>query len=222
MESNNGMAQQVLENRTDLLDLLSREELEGCDDLGLTLPYLAVHYDRPEILRYLHHRGLDLRKPCDPLDYGTPLFYAASLGRHHVLHTLYSLGYSLKDGCESYFDLPPIYYARRRDDGDMVQMIDEIIVKEDRATALLRKNILRNQQQRLYQRKRKHIISIQRIARGYITRRFYRAWKAGEEIVWMPNISIFSSSEMIDEERSLKEGSQSVYSNAGSSVGGSV
>jgi hypothetical protein len=64
VEANDGMAQQVAENRTDLLDLLLKKDLEKVDDIGLSLPYLAVHYDRPEMLLYLHGRGLDQCSTC--------------------------------------------------------------------------------------------------------------------------------------------------------------
>jgi hypothetical protein len=61
------------------------KELERTDDLGLSLPYLAVFYDRPDMLRYLRKRGFNLKKPCDPMGFGTPMFYAVYLG-HEVGH----------------------------------------------------------------------------------------------------------------------------------------
>ena len=73
MDANDGMAQQVIENRTDLLDILSTEELLRVDDLGLSLPYVAIYHDRPLMLEYLHKRGVDLGVPCDPADYGETL-----------------------------------------------------------------------------------------------------------------------------------------------------
>jgi hypothetical protein len=53
VDANTGIAQQIIENRTDLLDLLTLEQLEESDDIGLNAVFLAVYYDRPEILRYL-------------------------------------------------------------------------------------------------------------------------------------------------------------------------
>ena len=70
VDSNNGMAQQIMENRHDLLDIYSLDELKETDDLGLTLPFLAVYYDRPDMLKYLHQRGFDLSTTCDAMKFG--------------------------------------------------------------------------------------------------------------------------------------------------------
>ena len=78
--SNNGLSAQVANGKTDLMDILPVEKLtEPVDDLGLTLIFLAIYYDRPEIIEYLHKRGVDVTKPCDPMDYGNPMFYAIQL-----------------------------------------------------------------------------------------------------------------------------------------------
>ena len=43
MKSNNGLTQQIMDNKTELMDILSKDELEKpVDDLGLTLPFLCV------------------------------------------------------------------------------------------------------------------------------------------------------------------------------------
>ena len=42
LESNHAVAQQVVENKTDLLDLLSFEELIEVDDIGLNVVFFAV------------------------------------------------------------------------------------------------------------------------------------------------------------------------------------
>lgn len=60
VEANDGRAQQIVENKTYFLELYSKAELEKKDDLGMTLPYIAVYHDRPDMLRYLYARGLDL------------------------------------------------------------------------------------------------------------------------------------------------------------------
>lgn len=62
VEANDGREQQIVENKTIFLDLFTREELEKPDDIGNTMPFLAVYHDRPEMLRYLYARGLDLGK----------------------------------------------------------------------------------------------------------------------------------------------------------------
>lgn len=56
------------------------QQLRDTDDLGLTLPFLAVYYDRPDMLKYLRKRGFDLSQPCDPMNFGNTMFYAISLG----------------------------------------------------------------------------------------------------------------------------------------------
>ncbi len=62
IESNNGRAQQIIENKTYFLEYSSLAELSEKDDLGLTLQFVAVYHDRPEMLRYLQNRGIDLSK----------------------------------------------------------------------------------------------------------------------------------------------------------------
>lgn len=60
VEANDGREQMIVENKKDFLELYSKEELEKPDDLGNTLQFLAVYHDRPEMLRYLYARGIDL------------------------------------------------------------------------------------------------------------------------------------------------------------------
>ena len=62
VEANDGREQQIVENKTYYLDNLSKEELQKPDDLGNTLPFLAVYHDRPSMLQYLYARGLDMGK----------------------------------------------------------------------------------------------------------------------------------------------------------------
>lgn len=73
MDQNYGIQQQVIENKTDLLDILTVNQLKEADDIGMTPIYQAVFYDRPEIIKYLYKRGLDLAEPCDPEKYGKSL-----------------------------------------------------------------------------------------------------------------------------------------------------
>jgi hypothetical protein len=88
IDSNTNILQQVVDNKTNLLDLLTYEQLCGFDDLGLNTAFLAVYYDRPDILRYLIRRGVDLRACCDPMNYGTPVFYAESYNKPLTLKLL--------------------------------------------------------------------------------------------------------------------------------------
>ena len=111
IESNNGFTQQVLDNRTDLLDLYTKEELMEEDDLGINIIFLAVYYDQPDILCYLHRRGLDLKKPCDPMQFGNPMFYAVNLHKTRIIKILDSLGVSVADQCDFFRYTPTMHAA---------------------------------------------------------------------------------------------------------------
>lgn len=195
ISSNDGMAQQIMENRTDLLDILSKEDLERTDDLGLSLPYLAIYYDRPDMVAYLHKRGLDLSKPCDSLGYGNPMFYAVDLARHGIVRLLYRLNYSLRGPCETFFNLAPHYYATVKNDALLVEWIAKTNLSEINAIEFLRKNILRNRLSKLFRRKRAAAIQIERIARGRLARRYVRALRAGDSIM----LKLFAKESFADE-----------------------
>lgn len=170
LESNTGMAQQVMENRTDLLDLYTVKELSAPDDLGLTLPFLAVFYDRPEILQYLHKRGVDLVGPCDPMGFGNPIFYATSLKRYRLISTLHSLGTSVFKPCDSLQQVV-MTHANRLDDDIARNLIGSIgDSSKDRATILLRKNMLRIHHRKKYKRTVEATKLINRVIRGFLGR----------------------------------------------------
>lgn len=177
--SNDGAFQQIKENRTDLLDHLSKDQLEQTDDLGLSLPFLAVYFDRPESIIYLHKRGLDLNKPCDPVGFGTPMFYAINLRKPNIVKALDRVGYSISSPCETVFNYNAIKYAERNDDHVMLDMINNIHKAQNDALELLRKNFLKTIYRKKYLRKRYLIIKIQKIVRGYIIRRYFKRAIAG-------------------------------------------
>lgn len=135
LNANDGMAQQIYENRTDLLDLLTKEELLRKDDLDLTLPYLAIYYDMPIMLEYLHKRGIDLKQPCDPYAFGSPMFYAVTMKKHQCIITLDELGYTIETPCTSNGELPELF-ANQLDDDNMRTTFDFI---ENRARILREK-----------------------------------------------------------------------------------
>jgi hypothetical protein len=168
MESNDGRAQQVIENKTDLLDLMTKEDLEQVDDLGLTLPYLAVHYDRPEILKYLKKRGFDLSLPCDAMNYGNAMFYAVNLSRLNIVTVLDSLGCYVNAPCEFMFKMNPLMFADRIGDVLLKNQILEIISKERHAAELFLKNFLKAKQQNKYLKIKKCVILIQKIFRKHV------------------------------------------------------
>lgn len=179
LQANDGMAQQIAENRTELLDLYSLEELKRTDDLGLSLPFLAVYYDQPDALRYLHKRGMDLSKPCDPMGFGTPYFYAINLGKSRLLDTLNSLLYSYSLPCETLFNLTPIYYAARKDDMFLLDTLNGIINMERKAFDLIYKNYLRAKHFNRYRKIYRANLLIQRVGRGYMGRRKVKYIRSG-------------------------------------------
>lgn len=173
------MAQQISENRTDLLDLLTLKDLERVDDCGLSLPYLAVHYDRPDMIRYLHKRGVDLSKTCDPMDFGTPMFYAVNMGRIHIVETLDSLGVSVNNVCDSYLKLTPSYYASRIGDPSVGVRIENLMTKELNACLLFRKNFEKQKARKRFLKMRRAAIIIQKCARGLSARIMVKLYRAG-------------------------------------------
>lgn len=169
------MAQQVIENRTDLLDLLPLEQLESIDDFGLTLAYQAVYYDRPDMIRYLAKRGIDMNKPCDGMNFGTPMFYAVNLGRVAVMEALHISGCSVLNSCDNYIKLTPEYHAIRTDNPLVMDKITYIKNADLRAAKLWKRNYLRYMCQKKYRRQRAAIILIQKIMRGSLVR--IRNWR---------------------------------------------
>ncbi len=179
IQSNDGMAQQIADNHQELLDLYSLEELQRTDDLGLSLPFLAIFYDQPDALRYLHKRGMDLSKPCDPMGFGTPYFYAVTLGKSRLLQTLNSLLYSYTLPCETLFNYTPVYYASRRDDMYLLDTIKTMIDTERWAFNLIYKNYLRAKCVNRYRKMYKSTLLIQRVGRGYLSRIRVKLMRSG-------------------------------------------
>lgn len=171
VDANNGLAQQVAENRTDLMDILSTETLsEPVDDLGLTLPFLAVYYDRPDMLEYLHKRGVDLKKFCDPMEFGNPLYYAIHMRKIRMVILLDLLGCSVKEPCDA-LEVMPMTHAERLDDQYVKDAIVYASGKEVRACILFYKHFLRVKYRKIYLKKRRSIPLLQRCVRGFFGRR---------------------------------------------------
>lgn len=170
VESNTGIAQQVIENRTDLLDLSTKEELIQPDEFGLTIQFLAVYHDQPDILVYLKKRGVNLSLPCDPMNFGNPMFYALRLGKHRLIRVLDLLGCSVNEPCDE-FKNKPTYFAERMNDEIALHEISMAQSKELRAGILFKKNFLRSKLRRKYQRTLLMVIRIQKVFRGLLGRR---------------------------------------------------
>lgn len=172
IESNTGAAQQIMEDRTDLLECMSFDELVDPDDLGLTLTFLSVYYDKPNIISYLHSRGIDLSKPCDPLDFGTPMFYAVQLGRIEIIKRLHNLGHNVKLPCNSFGQLP-IELSDHNNDPVIRKLVCELSYSDVINIVLFRKNILKIICRKRYLVKRKAIICIQSVIRAFLIRKKY-------------------------------------------------
>jgi len=165
MESNYGMVQQVIENRTDLLDLYTCEQLLEPDDIGLALPFYAVYYDQPDIIEYLFRRGIDLSKPCDPMMFGNPMFYAVNLRRHRLISVLDYCGCSVKKPCER-FKRTAIDHATRLNDQEMLETMKFLSGKEVRAYNMFMKHFLRRKARRQYLASREAVIRVQSMLRA--------------------------------------------------------
>lgn len=178
VDANNGLAQQVAENRTDLMDILSVETLsEPTDDLGLTLPFLAVYYDRPDMLEYLHKRGVNLKNFCDPMEYGNPLYYAIHMRKIRMIILLDLLGCSVKEPCDA-LEVLPETHAERLDDQSVKDAIVYASAKEVRASILFYKHFLRVKYRKIYLKKLQSIPLLQRCVRGFFGRRISKHYKA--------------------------------------------
>lgn len=174
VDSNTAVSQQIIESRHDLLDLLSYEQLLKPDEDGLTLTFLCVYYDRPEMLQYLSDRTLDLREPCDPIRYGTPMFYAVAMRRYDVILKLIELGIDIKKPCDT-FNTTPLHHANRIGDLHLRDQIKWLCESERRAWNMLRKNFLRAKHVRQYKYMRSiGIPLLQRAMRGMFGRTIYK------------------------------------------------
>mmetsp|Transcript_19544 Transcript_19544/g.36425 ORF Transcript_19544/g.36425 Transcript_19544/m.36425 type:complete len:260 (+) Transcript_19544:147-926(+) len=169
MESNNGIEQSVQENRYDLLDSYSKRQLETPDDLGLSLVFLAIQYDQPDMLEYCAKRGLDLKSFCDPMKFGNAMFYAITLKKYRLISLLNHLGCKVNEPCNDLKQLP-IDIADRMNDDLMRKEIFAASHSEIRAAHLFLKNFLKSKARRAFLKKRVACIQIQRIIRGFVTR----------------------------------------------------
>jgi hypothetical protein len=182
VDSNDGINQSVMENRTNLFEIMSVDQLIKGDDLGLSVAYSSIYYDQPDIISYLHKRGVDLSQPCDPMDYGTPIFYAVMMGRLRLIELLHKLGYSLQKPCETTFNQTPLHYAKKRGVGDVIEFITKVVTREERAKNLLHKNIMCRYHFRKYQAAKKKIILLQTLYRGRLARARVKRIRSGEYV----------------------------------------
>ena len=216
MESNTGVAQQIIENRHDLLDLLTIDQLTEPDDLGLNCAFLAIYYDRPEMVRYLHGRGIDFSIPCDPMNFGTPMFYAVCYGRHDLVKVLDSIGISVTTVCDS-LEQKPIFHADRIDDKEMKYLVGRLSDKQGLAILLCRKNLWKIKARKQYLLCRKAIMNIQRIIRGFLGRRRCKKRRVKQKL------KAQFGAEFVDDDESQRSESGSLVDNVttkGAGAGG--
>lgn len=220
LESNDGATQQVIENRTDLLDFLDTERLSQCDDFGLSLPFLAVYYDRPEILKYLHKRGVDLSLPCDTMKFGNPMYYAVTLEKPRLIKVLHKLGCYATAGCDAWFNATPTHYASRIDNDYSKAEIKTLCGQTQRAATFLIKNFYRHKYRKQFLQKIDAIRLIQRVARGMIAREYVEMKRTGNLSEEGSSSLMEGSSSVIHEETSsaIREENSSFVGQEGSGV----
>ena len=183
VDANSGIASQIAENRTDLLDILPLSALSApTDDLGLTPAFLAVYYDRPDMLEYLFKRGVDFKVPCDPMNYGTPMFYAVTLNRARLISQLDHMGCTIHAACDKLGGVP-MMHAVRLDNPTTIAAILWAAGKEMRAAILFFKHWLRVKCRKRYMKMRLAIPLLQRVVRGMIGRSYFRkVWAAKQTL----------------------------------------
>jgi hypothetical protein len=170
LESNKGILQCIIEGHTELLDMLTNEELEEIDpDSGLNAPYLAIYYDRPKIVKYLHERGLDMSKFCDGMDFGTCIFYAVSYLRYEILELLEQLEYDIIGPCDE-FGQTPLERAAKMENKELTAHLEFLIGRRTRVHSFMAKNCMRYLHRQRYLRLYRALLVVERVIRGYIGR----------------------------------------------------
>lgn len=148
----------------EMLELLVRtghiapSQLGMESELGLTPAYLAVRFDRPEILRFLSRAGVDLSKKCD--DYATPAFYAAYHGNVRILETLARLGVDLKASCTRLGDRPCDFFKKHPT--AIYDMLVDAVMLRDRAAVTITSLLKGSPAKRIFRAKQFLVVTIQR------------------------------------------------------------
>ncbi|CAE7790746.1 unnamed protein product [Symbiodinium microadriaticum] len=135
------------------------------------------------MLRYFHKRGLDMNAPCDPMNFGNPMFYAVRLKKHRLIRVLDMLGCTVGSPCDP-FKHTAREHASRINDDFAKQEIYLAETKEQRAAVLFRKNFLKSKYRKLFCRKVMMATRIQKIVRGMIGRRLGAEKREEMELWW--------------------------------------
>jgi len=162
------VAELIQRGEVSLLEALSRgghlpEGLSRCDEAlgGLSPAYLAIAYDRPEVLSFLARRAdVDLKVACDDAGYGTPAFYAAYNARVRCLDTLVRLGVDCRDPCTKFGEIPS-HFIDRHEPVLHDQLLD-VLTLRDRAADRIQRWLRRFPMMDYFRAARLVVVCIQR------------------------------------------------------------
>lgn len=122
---------------------LSLETLETKDDLGVSLIFLCIHYNRIELFKYLYYeRNLNFSIYCDSLDFGMAMYYAILYNRIEMIDLLDSWGYYVTSPCDVLQTLP-LQLALYRNQQEILQIIEKCILRVKKTKILFMKNYLK-------------------------------------------------------------------------------
>jgi hypothetical protein len=107
---------------------------------------------------------------CDPLKFGTPMFYAVSMRKYRCVDMLDLLGVSVNSECDVYKQ-SPMSHALRNDDPEMVQLIEKISGRALRVANFFYNNYLRAKSWRWFKLVQRSIKYIQKVMRGKLGRK---------------------------------------------------
>ena len=177
IEENKAILQQIIEERTDLLDLLTVKELMEPDpDMGLTIAFLAIYHDKVQIIKYLHQRGVDLSKFCDSIGYGNCVFYAVSYARFDIIEVIEQLGYDIVGPCDE-LGQTPLRRAEAMGNMKIISHLRFLTTRRERVQTLMTKDCMRYFCRMRYMKSRRKIIMMQSVIRGFLGRVRYKKQK---------------------------------------------
>ena len=125
----------------------------------LSPAYLAIAYDRPEMLKFLAANGVDLHAQCD--DYATPAFYAVYNGKIRCLETLVRLGVDCRrEPCTKFGETCSMFLDRHQQ--PIFDLLVEVLTLRDRAADQIKRWLRRFPNMGYFRAVRAIVIIIQR------------------------------------------------------------
>ncbi len=112
-----------------------------------------------------------MNKTCDPMDFGTPMFYAVSKGKLSVVEALHAVCNSINTSCETMFHFKPDYYAARTDNAPLKDKIERIKSSEVRAANMFKRCFATHMKRKQIMRQNLLVIRVQTRIRGFLGRR---------------------------------------------------